>query len=247
MSPASLAVSSRVLPLSGSVHHRRRSGGWSGGREGLHAQQRGEGQGRDHGVHERPVHRRRRSVHFCHHRALPRHRDPRKRLYMEPQRGPRCPGLQEGRPHTTEGSYIRLHDRKNGQERTRNKELEKESANAEENEQDPASAGGEPTHGGSYLILPKWLRDTKKEECFFNPKPMSRKKEDDNRCFSWCILRALHFNGIKDPATGQFYPRSATVREGCANQFPNGARADGEYGGPGGRHPARQNRPHPPS
>ena len=87
----------------------------------------------------------------------------------------------------------------------KNKEIEKESEKVEEKKQNPASAEGEPTHGGSYFILSKWLRDAKKEECFFNPKPMSHKKEDDNFCFSWCIFQALHANGIRDPAMGQFY------------------------------------------
>jgi len=74
-----------------------------------------------------------------------------------------------------------------------------------EEEENPV-AQGDPTHAGSYLSLPKWLRDAKKEDCFFNPKPYTRKQEDDNLCFSWCILRALHPDGLKDPSTNLFYP-----------------------------------------
>ena len=82
----------------------------------------------------------------------------------------------------------------------RGKDAEKKEA-----EENPVSQG-DPTHAGNHLSLPKWLRDAKKEDCFFNPKPYTHKQEDDNLCFSWCILRALHPDGVKDPSTNQFYP-----------------------------------------
>ena len=80
------------------------------------------------------------------------------------------------------------------------KDLEKK-----EEEENPITQR-DPTHTGGHLSLPKWLRDAKKEDCFFNPKPYIHKQEDDNLCFNWCILRALHPDGVKDPSTNLFYP-----------------------------------------
>ena len=74
-----------------------------------------------------------------------------------------------------------------------------------EKEEHPV-AQGDPMHVGSYLFLPKWLRDAKKEDCFFNPKPYTHKQEDDDLCFSWCIFRTLHPDGLKDPSMNLFYP-----------------------------------------
>lgn len=70
----------------------------------------------------------------------------------------------------------------------------------------PASIDiGQGEKGGAHLPLPAWLRKTGRVDCFFNPKPMTYKKADDNLCFSWCILRALNLYGVKDPETGQYY------------------------------------------
>lgn len=59
--------------------------------------------------------------------------------------------------------------------------------------------------GGSHLPLPKWVNKEHKAKCFFNPHPITFKEADQNLCFSWAILRALHPYGVVDPKTGKLY------------------------------------------
>jgi len=85
-------------------------------------------------------------------------------------------------------------------------EAQNRGKNAEKKVKENPVSQKDPTHAGNHLFLPKWLRDAKKEDYFFNPKFYMHKQEDDNLCFSWCILRALHPDGVKDSSMNQFYP-----------------------------------------
>lgn len=89
---------------------------------------------------------------------------------------------------------------------------EREESEADEHgdkEKHPEDVEG-PSTGGEYLPLPKWLRDKRQQaQCIFNPHPMTvdhRKREDDDHCFSWAILRGLNMLGVVDPANPMGQP-----------------------------------------
>ena len=45
------------------------------------------------------------------------------------------------------------------------------------------------TRGGSYIDLPKWVKD---KHCCINPK------NEDKECFKWGVIAALHHNDINN-------------------------------------------------
>lgn len=78
----------------------------------------------------------------------------------------------------------------------------------------PLPEAGEPMDlgqltevAGSFLPTPEWIRKKDFTKYIFNPRPYTHKKEDDDMCFSWCILRAQNPQGVrKEPGSIELVP-----------------------------------------
>ena len=69
--------------------------------------------------------------------------------------------------------------------------------------------------GGSYVDLPDWIKNKK---CCINPK-----NEEDDECFRWAVITALHYEeiGAHPERISKIRPYLSIGMTGVASNFPH--------------------------